>query len=111
MLSINLITVNSFSTSINDIINLYKPIAAFTFNNVQFTDFFGNFGTGSFHGAWYRPIKLLSSPVSDDGVDLKFMLLVIREVYANLQNNGRYFWSDQLNVPIPFVNNNDFRVF
>jgi hypothetical protein len=104
-------TVNGLSNSINEIVDQYKPIAGFSYNNVQFTDFTGNYGTGSFHGAWYRPIKLQSSPVSDDGVDLKFMLLVIRAINANLVMNGNWFSSDQMTLPIEFVNNNDFRVF
>jgi hypothetical protein len=49
--------------------------------------------------------------ISDDGVDLKFLILVIREIYANLQQNGNFFFSDPISLTIPFVNNNDFRVW
>jgi hypothetical protein len=72
-------TVNSLSTSINDIVNQYKPIMGFTYFNVNFTDFFGNTAVGSFTGGWYRPIKLLNSDITNAGVDLFFLLLVIME--------------------------------
>jgi hypothetical protein len=59
------------STSINDIVNQYKPIMGFKDFNVNFTDFFGNTAVGSFSGGWYRPIKLLNSDITNVGVDLK----------------------------------------
>jgi chaperonin cofactor prefoldin len=87
-------SVNSMSTSINDIVNLYKPIAWFDFRNVNFTDFSGNTANGNFSGAWYRPIKLLEGG-NNNGVDLKFMLLVLRGITINnIPNNGRFFFSD-----------------
>jgi uncharacterized protein YukE len=104
-------TVNSLSTSVNDIVNLYKPIARFNFHNVNFTDYTVNSATGDFSGAWYRPIKLLEGG-NNDGVDLKVMVLVLRNITINnIPNNGRFFFSDQLHLPISLVNNNNFRVF
>jgi peptidoglycan hydrolase CwlO-like protein len=47
-------TLNTLTSQINDIVNSSKPIAGFTFNSIGFTDFHGNNGTGSFHGAWYK---------------------------------------------------------
>jgi hypothetical protein len=81
----------------------------FTYNNVTFTDFQGNTATGSSNGAWYRPNKLLPSDISNTGVDLKYILLVLREINVTpIPNNGRFFFSDPKSLPIPFVNNNDF---
>jgi hypothetical protein len=105
-------TVNSLSISINDIVNQYKPIMGFVYNNVNFTDFFGNNATGSFSGGWYRPIKLLESDITNAGVDLKYLLLIVRQISISpIPNNGRFFYSEPKSLPIPFVNNNDFRVF
>jgi hypothetical protein len=44
-------TINNFQTSIDNILNQYKPIMGFTYNNVTFTGGSGNTATGSFHGA------------------------------------------------------------
>jgi hypothetical protein len=104
-------TVNSFSTSINNILDQYKPIMGFTQALMNFTDQSGNTTTGNFHGAWYRPIKLLPSNISDDGVDLKFTFLVMRAINIGPMSNGVWYFSDNMNLPLPFVNNNDFRVY
>jgi chaperonin cofactor prefoldin len=104
-------TVNSMSTSINNIVNQYKPIMGFTYNNVTFTDGSGNTATGNFHGGWYQPIKLLSSNISNDGVDLKYLLLVLRGININSITAGRYYNSEPISLPVPFVNNNNYRVF
>jgi hypothetical protein len=105
-------TVNTMSTTINDIVNQYKPIMGFTYFNVTFIDSQGNTATGSFNGAWYRPIKLLSSDISDAGVDLKYVLLILHEINISpIPNNGRFFFSDAKSLPISFVNNNDLRKF
>jgi hypothetical protein len=104
-------TINNFQTSIDDILNQYKPIMGFTMNVINFTDGSGNTATGNFHGAWYRPIKLLPNIISNDGVDLKFLLLVLRDINISSMINGRYYNSDPMDLPVPFVNNNNFRVF
>jgi hypothetical protein len=104
-------TINNFQTSIDNILNQYKPIMGFTYNNVTFTDGSGNTATGNFHGGWYRPIKLLESDITNDGVDLKFLLLVLRGININSMTAGVYYNSEPKDLPIPFVNNNDFRVF
>jgi hypothetical protein len=85
---------------------------SFTYNSVNFTDYHGNFATGNFSGAWYLPIKLLSSNINNAGVDLKYVLLVLRQININpIPNNRYFFFSDPLSLPVPFVNNNDYRVF
>jgi hypothetical protein len=68
-------TINNFQTSIDNILNQYKPIMGFAYNNVNFTDFFGNNATGSFIGEWYQPIKLLNSDITNAGVDLKYLFI------------------------------------
>jgi uncharacterized coiled-coil protein SlyX len=103
-------TINSMQTNINSILDLYKPISWFTYNQVRFTDSSGNTAYGSFHGAWYRPIKFLDV-YSNEGVDLKFLMLVIREINISPLTAGVPYNSDPLVLPIGFVNNNDYRVF
>jgi archaellum component FlaC len=103
-------TVNSMSSSINNIVNLYEPIAWFNTPNVRFTDLAGDTATGSIDGAWYQPIKLLPGQ-NNDGVDLKFLILVLRAINISpLQTNVNYN-SDPIPLPIPFVNNNTYGVF
>jgi hypothetical protein len=105
-------TVNTISTNINNILNQYTPIDAFQYNSINFTDYHGNSSSGSLHGVWYRPITLQPSSNNNDGVDLKYLLLVIRGIsISKIPNNGNFFYSDPLPLPIPFVNNNNFRVF
>jgi hypothetical protein len=105
-------TVNSMNTNISNILNLYQPNSSFTVSNVNFTDYHGNNGTGSLHGGWYQPIILQPSNITNDGVDLKFLLLVIRGInITNIAVNGNYFYSDPFPLPIPFVNNNNLHVF
>jgi hypothetical protein len=89
---------------------LYKPISLFTYNSVRFTDISGNTTFGSFRGAWYRPIKFLDV-YSNEGVDLKLLVLAIREFTINSIPNGVVYNSDPLLLPLPPINNNDFRVF
>jgi hypothetical protein len=96
--------------NINNILDLYKPISWFTYNSVRFTDGSGNTAYGSFHGAWYRPIKYLDV-YSNEGVDLKFLMLVIREMNISPLTAGVPYNSDPMVLPIGFVNNNDYRVF
>jgi hypothetical protein len=97
---------------VNNIVNQYKLIEGFQFNVINFTDYHGNTATGNLHGAWYRPITLQPSSISNDGVDLKYLLLVIRGInISNIPNNGSFFYSDPMFLPVPFVNNNNFRVF
>jgi hypothetical protein len=110
-------TVNNFttqltnlSTSVSNILDLYKPISWFSYNSVRFTDISGNTTYGSFRGAWYRPIKFLDV-FSNEGVDLKLLVLAIREFTINNIPNGIVYNSDPLLLPLPPVNNNDFRVF
>jgi hypothetical protein len=103
-------TVNNMQTSVNSILDLYKPISWFTYNSVRFTDISGNTTFGSFHGAWYRPIKFLDV-FSNEGVDLKLLVLAIRDFTINNIPNGVVYNSDPLILPLPPVNNNDFRVF
>jgi uncharacterized protein YoxC len=103
-------TVNGMQGNINNILDLYKPINWFTFNSVRFTDASGNTANGSFHGAWYRPIKYLDV-YSNEGVDLKFLMLVLRGINIGPLTAGVPYNSDPMPLPIGFVNNNDFRVF
>jgi hypothetical protein len=103
-------TVNNMQTNVNNILDLYKPISWFTYNSVRFTDISGNTTFGSFHGAWYRPIKFLDV-FSNEGVDLKLLVLALREFTINSIPNGVFYHSDPLVLPLPPVNNNDFRVF
>jgi hypothetical protein len=58
----------------------------------------------SLHG--YRPIVFNDG----DGQDLKYLILVVRGFNISLPVNGTRFWSYQLDLPIPRVNNNDFEV-
>jgi hypothetical protein len=105
-------TVNTINTNINNIVNQYKPIEGFQFNIINFTDYHGNSATGNFHDAWYRPIMLQSSDISNDGVDLKYLLLMIRGINISpIPNNGNFFYSDLMSLPVLFVNNNNFRVY
>jgi hypothetical protein len=104
-------TVNSFSSSINDIVNQYKPIMGFTFNLIHFTDGSGNTANGSMYGAWYRPIKLVANDLSNAGVDLKYLLLAIRGINISPMTSGVFYFSDPMILPIPPVNNNNKRVF
>jgi hypothetical protein len=103
-------TVNNMSTSINNILDLYKPISWFTYNSVRFTDSSGNTAFGNFHGVWYRPIKFLDV-FSNEGVDLKILVLAIREINISPLTAGAPYNSDPLPLPIGLINNNDFRVF
>jgi hypothetical protein len=103
-------TVNTMQTNINNILDLYKPISWFTYNSVRFTDISGNTTYGSFRGAWYRPIKFLDV-FSNEGVDLKLLVLALREITINSIPSGVVYNSDPLLLPLPPVNNNDFRVF
>jgi hypothetical protein len=103
-------TINTMSSSINNILDYYKPISWFTYNNVRFTDGSGNTAYGSFHGAWYRPIKFLDV-YSNEGVDLKILVLAIREINISPLTAGVSYNNDPLPLPIGFVNNNDYRVF
>jgi hypothetical protein len=98
------------SSSINDIVDLYKPYQWFEFPDVTFTDGSGNTATGRFRGVWYRPIKFLPGG-SNDGVDLKIFVLVLRAIYISPLANGVPYNSDPLPLPISFVNNNNFGVF
>jgi hypothetical protein len=100
------------NTSLNNILNLYLPIEGFQTINLTLTDYHGNTAHGSLEGGWYRPIILQPSALSNDGVDLKFFLLVLRGININnILNNGNYFYSAQFDLPIPFVNTNNYRVF
>jgi archaellum component FlaC len=103
-------TVNSMQTNINNILDLYKPISWFNYASVRFTDISGNTTYGSFRGAWYRPIKFLDV-FSNEGVDLKLLVLAIREFTINSIPSGVFYHSDPLILPLPPVNNNDYRVF
>jgi hypothetical protein len=103
-------TVNSLSTSINNVVNLYQPVAWFDTPNVRFTDISGDTATGSISGAWYQPI-VLSSGGNNDGVDLKYMLLVLRAISISPLNTRVNYNSDPMPLPIPFVNTNTFNVF
>jgi hypothetical protein len=61
---------------------------------------------GSLHVTWYQPLKL----VDGGGTDLKYLIIVVRGFTINLGENVTRYWSDQLDLPIPRVNNNDFEV-
>jgi hypothetical protein len=59
------------------------------------------------NGSWCQPIKLSDGR----GNDLKFLILVVRGFYITLRVNYVRFWNDQMDLLIPPVNNNDFRVW
>jgi hypothetical protein len=103
-------TINNIENSINNILDLYKPISWFTYTQVRFTDSSGNTTFGSFSGAWYRPIKYLDVN-SNAGVDLKILMLVLRQINISTISNGVPYNSDPMPLLISFVNNNNFRVF
>jgi hypothetical protein len=104
--------VNGMKVNLTSLVSLYQPINTFLFNNLTFTDGAGNTASGEFHGVWYQPIKLLPDSTSNDGVDLKFLLLVLRGInIPKIPQNGNYFYSNPLPLPLPFVNNNTLRVF
>jgi outer membrane murein-binding lipoprotein Lpp len=103
-------TVNSMSTSINNIVNLYQPIAWFNTPNVRFTDLAGDTATGNVDGDWYQPI-ILSQGGNNDGVDLKFLILVLRAISISPLNPKTNYNSDPIPLPIPFLNNNTYGVF
>jgi hypothetical protein len=103
-------SVNSLSTSVNNITNLYQPFAWFDTPNVRFTDLAGDTVYGNVSGAWYRPI-VLSQGGNNDGVDLKYILLVLRAIAISSLNTRVNYNSDPMPLPIPFVNNNTFNVF
>jgi hypothetical protein len=86
--------------------SLYKQISSFQYANLNFTDGPQSASAGLF-GSWYQPIKLTDG----NGSDLKLLILVIRGFYITIGFGGTRFWSDQLDLPIPPVNNNDFRVW
>jgi uncharacterized protein YoxC len=112
-------TVNQFSNQITGITNnltalvsQYQPIYSFYANNLTFTDFHGHTAPGEMHEFWYRPIKLLPDTTFSGGEDLKFLLLELRQInIPNIPQNGNFFFSNILPLPILFVNNNTFRVF
>jgi hypothetical protein len=104
-------SINSLQSSIDNILNQYTPIEGFQFNVINFTDGGGNNLIGSLHGAWYRPITLRPSNISNDGVGLKYLLLVVRGITANIPENDNFFFSDPISLPVSFVNNNNFRVY
>jgi hypothetical protein len=57
-------------------------------------------------------MTLQPSSISNDGVDLKYLLLMLRGInISNISYNGNFFYNDPIPLPIPFVNNNNFRVF
>jgi hypothetical protein len=103
-------TINNLSTSINNLTNLYQPVAWFDTPNVRFTDLAGDTVTGNVIGAWYRPI-VLSQGGNNDGVDLKYILLVLRAITIGSMNTNVNYNSDPMPMPIPFVGNNTFNVF
>jgi hypothetical protein len=80
--------------------------------NLTLTDYHGNTAHGSLEGGWYRPIILQPSALTNDGVDLKFLLLVLCNInIGDIPQNNAYFYSDPIPLPVPFVNNNNYRVF
>jgi hypothetical protein len=104
--------VNGMYVNLTSLVNLYEPIYSFYANNLTFTDYQGHTAPGEMTAFWYRSIKLLPDPNFSGGEDLKFLLLVIRGInIPNIPQNGNYFFSNILPLPLPFVNNNTFRVF
>jgi hypothetical protein len=63
--------------------------------------------TASFHETWYRPIKF----TGDDRLNFKFLIVVVHAFTVHLPVNFVNFWSDPLQFPIEFVNNNNYGVF
>jgi hypothetical protein len=86
--------------------SLYREISSFSNAALQFHNGLLSTLAGLF-GCWYQPIKLSDG----NGSDLKFLILVIRGFYITLGFNYVRFYSDQMDLPIPPVNNNDFRVW
>jgi hypothetical protein len=56
--------------------------------------------------SWYRPIRLLDG----GGSDLRYLIMVVRGFSINLGENITRYWSDQIDLPIPRLNSNDFEV-
>jgi archaellum component FlaC len=86
--------------------SLYNEISSFQYATLNFTAGVVTASTGLF-GSWYQPIKLTNG----NGSDLKFLILVIRGFYITIGFAYIRFWSDQLDLPIPPLNNNDYRVW
>jgi hypothetical protein len=99
--------------NLTSLINLYEPIYTAYSNNLTFTDGTGNSSTGSMTAFWYRPMIFFPDrQFTPGGEDLKFLILVIRGInIPNITNNGDYWMSNILPLPVNFVNNNTFRVF
>jgi hypothetical protein len=92
---------------INNLELLYEKIDEFTLMNLHFTNGTGIDSYAQLQGTWYRPMILSDG----GGSGLKFLILVVHAINVVLQMNFIRCWSDQLNLPIPPVNNNDFRVW
>jgi archaellum component FlaC len=104
--------VNQNTTAItlltNDVINLksfYKKIDEyslfdFAFHQPLYT------ARGNLDVTWYQPMKL----VDGGGSDLKYLIVVGRGFSIDLGEKSTRYWSDQLDLPIPRVNNNDYEV-
>jgi uncharacterized phage infection (PIP) family protein YhgE len=102
--------LNGIKNNITNLTNLYQPIAWFDTPNVRFTDLAGDTVMGNVSGAWHQPIKLLQGG-NNDGVDLKFLILVLRAISISPLNPHVNYNSDPIPLPIPFVNNNNYGVF
>jgi hypothetical protein len=86
--------------------SLYNKIDEYTLTNYPFR-VAGSTYYGTFTASWYRPIILKDG----GGSDLKFMLLVVRAFSIDFAGSNLLFaYCDPINYPIPFVNNNDFKV-
>jgi hypothetical protein len=105
--------VNGMYNNLTSLINLYEPIYTEYSNNLTFTDGSGNSSPGSMTSFWYRPMIFFpDKQFTPGGEDLKFLILVIRGInIPNITNNGDYWISNILPLPVNFVNNNTYRVF
>jgi uncharacterized coiled-coil protein SlyX len=86
--------------------SLYNKIDEYTLTNYPFR-VAGSTYYGTFTASWYRPIVLKDG----GGSDLKFMIMVVRAFSIDFAGSNLLFaYCDPINYPIPFVNNNDFKV-
>jgi hypothetical protein len=91
---------------ISNLEQLYNKIDEYTLVNYPFRVAASTY-YGTFTASWYRPIILKDG----GGSDLKFMLMVVRNFNIDFDGSNLLFaYCDPINYPIPFVNNNDFKV-
>jgi prefoldin subunit 5 len=99
-------SIINLNNRVNNIENLQSLILEFTLTNYPFRQGPSTY-YGSFTVSWYRPIIFNNG----GGRDLKFLIMVVRAFYIDFAGSNLVFaYSDPINYPVPFVNNNDFKV-